>query len=80
MEGDASGWEAGATHGRGIIRMQILETVMTLRCGFTHHRASDVCEATLGFALGKLKRVDVLQTGFIFPHLLTDNQLHTAKG
>lgn len=36
-------------------------------------------ETDLGFALGELQSADVLQSGFVFIHLLTDDQLHAAE-
>lgn len=59
--------------------MQVLGQSVTPGGRFTYHRAPDVRQTTLGFVFGKLQRVDVLQTSFIFPHLLADDQLHTPK-
>lgn len=38
----------------------------------SYQRPPDVCEAAFGFALGKLQSADVLQSGRVLIHLLTD--------
>lgn len=37
-------------------------------------------QSALGFALCKLQTADVLQTSFVFAHLLIDDQLDTPAG
>lgn len=41
-----------------------------------YHGPRDVGQSALGFALGELQTVDVLQARFILAHLLSDDQLH----
>lgn len=36
-------------------------------------------QSALGFTFSKFQTADVLQTGFILPHLLVDDQLHTPR-
>lgn len=45
---------------------------------FSHHRPVNERQAAFRFALGKLQRVDVFQTGFVLVHLLADNHFYTS--
>lgn len=42
-----------------------------------YHGPADQSQPALGFVLGKLQAVDVLQAGLVLIHLLTDNKLNT---
>lgn len=49
------------------------------RYQYSYHWPPDVRETDLGFALSELQSADVLQSGSVFIHLFTDDQLHTAE-
>ena len=45
-----------------------------------YHGLPDVCQSALGLVLSKLQTVDVLQSGPVLIHLLSNDQLHTPRG